>query len=267
MDTVARIQESIDYIENHILEEMTFEIIASQAYMSNYHFQRVFLILCDMSLGEYIRNRRLSLAGFELHTTKSKVIDVALKYGYDSPESFSRAFTRFHGITPTIARSRGSGIKLFAKISIESMYERQRDIMEKMNKRGYKFTRHADPVYHTMDMDKSVQWFEDVLGWYAGIEARDENGIGTYGSAMSFPGEIVHAGVADFDGIHLFYGEPQKNVVAFIGVNNINGLFIHVKENGWDQITEVSPPQPWGARICFVTTIDGSVLQFYENIQ
>lgn len=265
MDTVVRIQRAIDFIEDNILDELKFETIAAQAHLSSYHFQRVFLVFCDITLGEYIRNRRLALAGFELQTTKAKVIDVALKYGYGSPESFSRAFTRFHGITPTTARSRGCGIKSFARISIQSIYERERDIMERIKKRGYTFVRHADPVYHTKDMEKTVKWFEDVLGWYAGIEARDENGVGTYGCAMSFPGEIVHAGVAGFDGIHLFYGEPQKNAVALIGIDNIEGLYSFVKGNGWDQITEISPPQPWGARICYVTTIDGYVLQFFEQ--
>lgn len=264
LDTVVHVQKAIDFIEEHILDDLKFENIAAEAYMSSYHFQRVFLIFCDITLGEYIRNRRLTLAGFELQTTKYKVIDVALKYGYDSSESFSRAFTRFHGITPTTVRSRGSEIRSFAKISIQSIYERERDIMERIKKRGYTFIRHADPVYHTKDMDKTVKWFEDVLGWYAGIEARDEDGVGTYGCAMSFPGEIANVGVADFDGIHLFYGEPQKSTVAFIGVHNIEQLYSFVKGNGWDKITEVSAPQPWGSRVCYVTTIDDSVLQFFE---
>jgi AraC family transcriptional regulator len=116
METVIRIQKAIDYIEGHILDELKYDIVAAQDYMSSYHFQRIFSILCDTTLGEYIRSRRLSLAGFDLQTTSTKVIDIALKYGYDSPESFSRAFTRFHGITPTTARSRGCDIKLFAKI-------------------------------------------------------------------------------------------------------------------------------------------------------
>lgn len=266
MDTVVHVQKAIDFIEANILNELKFETIAEQAYMSSYHFQRIFSILCDITLGEYIRNRRLALAGFELQTTNFKVIDVALKYGYDSPESFSRAFTRFHGVTPTNARSRGCEIKSFPKLSIQSIYEREKDTMERMKKRGYTIKEHAAPVYHTKDMDKTAKWFVDVLGWYADVDARDENGVGTYGCAMSFPGEIAHAGVGNFDGIHLFYGEPQKTTVAFIGVSNIVNLYSFVKGNGWDQITEVSPPQPWGARVCFVTTIDGSVLQFTELI-
>lgn len=264
MNTVLHIQNSINYIEDHLLEELNFEDIASKAYMSSYHFQRIFLILCDITLGEYIRNRKLTLAGLELQSTNAKVIDMALKYGYDSPESFSRAFTRFHGVTPTTARSHNGDIKSFAKLSIQSIYEKENDIMERMKKRGYTVKQNANPVYHTMDMDKTVKWFENILGWYAGIDARDENGVGTYGCAMSFPGELVHAGIGTFDGIHLFNGEPEKKTIAFIGVSNIDELYSFVKGNGWDAITEVSEPQHWGGRICFVTTIDGSILQFFE---
>ena len=88
-----------------ITEEINFEEAAKQAYSSPFHFQRVFTILCGMSLDDYIRMRRLSLAGEELSRGKAKIIDIALKYGYDSSESFSRAFTRFHGIAPSKARS------------------------------------------------------------------------------------------------------------------------------------------------------------------
>lgn len=221
MDTITRVQKAIDFIEDHLLDELNFESIAAQACMSSYHFQRIFSIFCDLTLGEYIRNRRLTLAGFELQSTMVKVIDIALKYGYESPESFSRAFTRFHGVSPTTARSRGCDIRWFAPISIQSIYEREKELMEKMQKRGYTLQEQAAPVYHTKDMDKTVEWFNNILGWYAGVDARDENGIGTYGCALSFPGEIVNAGIAGFDGIHFFYGEPSKNTVAFIMVHNI----------------------------------------------
>ena len=98
MNWIQGIQAAIDYVEANITEEIDFEEVAKQAYSSSFHFQRVFGILCGFSLGEYIRMRRLSLAGEELSKGNAKIIDIALKYGYDTPESFSRAFTRFHGI-------------------------------------------------------------------------------------------------------------------------------------------------------------------------
>lgn len=117
MDWVTGIQKAIDYIENHITEKLDYEEIAENAFSSPYHFQRVFSILCGYTLGEYIRNRRLALAGTELAADKIKVIDAAVKYGYDSPDSFTRAFTRFHGITPSAARE--PGVRLLWKRIVE----------------------------------------------------------------------------------------------------------------------------------------------------
>ena len=92
MDWITGMQKAIDYIEANLTEEIDYEKVAAQSFSSSYHFQRVFSILCGYTLGEYIRLRRLSLAGTELVTGKEKVIDIALKYGYDSPDSFSKAF-------------------------------------------------------------------------------------------------------------------------------------------------------------------------------
>ena len=105
MDWIQGIQRAINYVEANITEEIDFEEVARQAYSSPFHFQRVFGILCGLSLGEYIRLRRLSLAGEELSGGNARIIDIALKYGYDTPESFSRAFTRFHGIAPPVCKT------------------------------------------------------------------------------------------------------------------------------------------------------------------
>ncbi len=118
MDWIQGIQRAIDYVEAHITEEIDFEEAAKQAYSSSFHFQRVFGILCGMPLGDYIRMRRLSLAGEELSKGNAKIIDIALKYGYDTPESFSRAFTRFHGIAPSDAKHSGN-VKIFTPLSVK----------------------------------------------------------------------------------------------------------------------------------------------------
>lgn len=118
MDWIQGIQRAIDYVEAHITEEIDFEEVGKQAYSSSFHFQRVFGILCGLSLGDYIRMRRLSLAGEELSKGNGKIIDIAFKYGYDSPESFSRAFTRFHGIAPSEAKHGGS-VRIFTPLSVK----------------------------------------------------------------------------------------------------------------------------------------------------
>ena len=118
MDWIQGIQSAIDYVEANITEEIDFEEVARKALSSSFHFQRVFGILCGFSLGDYIRMRRLSLAGEELSKGNAKIIDIALKYGYDTPESFSRAFTRFHGIAPSEAK-RGGKVKIFTPLSVK----------------------------------------------------------------------------------------------------------------------------------------------------
>lgn len=118
MNWIQGIQRAIDYVEANITENIDFEEVAQQAYSSSFHFQRVFSILCGFPLGDYIRMRRLSLAGEELSKGKEKIIDMAMKYGYDTPESFSRAFTRFHGITPSEAKH-GGNVKIFTPLSVK----------------------------------------------------------------------------------------------------------------------------------------------------
>lgn len=123
MDWVMGMQRAIDYVEAHITEELNYDEIARQSYSTAYHFQRVFGLLCGYTLGEYIRNRRLTLAGSELAGSSVKVIDVALKYGYDNPDSFARAFTRFHGLTPSQARREGVKLNSFSRLSIRLSLE------------------------------------------------------------------------------------------------------------------------------------------------
>ncbi len=119
MNWITGLQNAIDYIENNLTEELDYTDIANKAFTSPFYFQRVFRVLCNCTLGEYIRNRRLTLAGSELSSSDAKVIDVALKYGYDSPESFSRAFTRFHGIAPSYAKMYGFKLKSFSRLSVK----------------------------------------------------------------------------------------------------------------------------------------------------
>jgi len=112
-------QKALHYIENNLLAELKPDEIAAHICASASNFQRVFGIVTGFSVAEYIRLRRLSLAGQELRGGQCKVLDTALKYGYDSPESFAKAFARFHGITPSAAKSNPEALKTFAPITIE----------------------------------------------------------------------------------------------------------------------------------------------------
>lgn len=115
---IEGIQNAISYMEENLTEDIKVKDVAEKAYVSEFHFQRIFSALCGFSVGEYIRNRRMTLAAKELAASDVKVIDVAVKYGYDSPDSFAKAFIRFHGITPSAAKEKGAKLRDFAPVRI-----------------------------------------------------------------------------------------------------------------------------------------------------
>ena len=119
MDWIKIIEDALRYIEENLSGELTVDRIAEKVNISPFYFQKGFSMLCGYSVGEYIRMRRLSVAGSELVTSDNKVIDLALKYGSDSPDSFTKAFTRFHGSTPTDVRRKGALLKSFAPLHIK----------------------------------------------------------------------------------------------------------------------------------------------------
>lgn len=118
MDWVKGLQRTIDYMETHITEPTDYELIAREMNVSAFYFQRIFTMICGFTPGEYIRNRRLALAGSELLNTDTRVIDVALKYGYDTPEGFSRAFSRFHGVSPSAVKKNGAVLRSFSPLRV-----------------------------------------------------------------------------------------------------------------------------------------------------
>ncbi len=119
MGWLENMNHAIDYIENNLQDKMDYEKIAQAACSSVYHFQRMFTFMTDITLSEYVRRRKMTLAAFELQTGDVKVVDLALKYGYESPEAFTRAFQALHGIAPTSARRFGANIKAFPRISFQ----------------------------------------------------------------------------------------------------------------------------------------------------
>lgn len=123
MDWIKAVEGAIEYIEENITEDLTIAGIASQVNLSAFYFQKGFAMLCGYTVGEYIRMRRLSLAGSELLSPDVKVIDLAVKYGYDSSDSFTKAFTRFHGSTPTDVRKNRAALKSFARLHIKLSLE------------------------------------------------------------------------------------------------------------------------------------------------
>ncbi|TGV02112.1 AraC family transcriptional regulator, partial [Mesorhizobium sp. M00.F.Ca.ET.186.01.1.1] len=117
MDMLQKWNEALDYIEENLAGEIDVKQAARVACCSEYHFKRMFSSLAGIPLSEYIRRRRITLAAFELKDERVKVIDVAIKYGYSSPDSFARAFVHMHGVTPTEARASGQSLKAYPRMT------------------------------------------------------------------------------------------------------------------------------------------------------
>ena len=123
MNWIAAMQQAIGYMEEHLLEEINYEVVARQVHISSYEFHRAFSFLTGMTANAYIRSRRLSLAGRELMESDAKITDIALKYGYETPESFTKAFTRFHGVAPRVARDSAAKLVLFNPLAVRISLE------------------------------------------------------------------------------------------------------------------------------------------------
>lgn len=210
LDWLVKMNGALDYIENNLTGEIDMAEAAKRACCSTFNFQRMFSFMADVSLAEYIRRRRLSAAAMELLTTKEKVIDIAIKYGYESPVSFARAFQSLHGVNPSEVRKQGIQIKSYPRISFEITIKG----VEAMNYRieeckefrlvGYKerintdneknFQRIPafwDEINQSGKCDAMMQYHDDPKWWCVGVCANaDDKGFEYYiatGSSKEVP--------------------------------------------------------------------------------
>lgn len=119
MEWIDRLNSAIEYIEDHLTDEIDYEQLGRIAFCSAYHFQRMFTYMAGVPLSEYIRRRKMSLAAVDLQGKDMKIIDVADKYGYSSPTAFNRAFQSIHGIAPSIVKNEGVSVKSFPTLTFK----------------------------------------------------------------------------------------------------------------------------------------------------
>ena len=162
-------QRSLDLIESRLTEPLGIEEIAAAAALSPFYYQRIFGALCGMTVGEYVRARRMTLAAQQLACSDAKVIDVAMKYGYDSPDSFAKAFRSFHGVAPSYAREAGARLRSFAplriKITLEGgkMLNYKIEEMPEMTVVGFKRRFNEDTSYQEIPKFWG-EWMNDTRG-------------------------------------------------------------------------------------------------------
>ena len=190
---VEGFQQSIDFIEENLASSLEIEEIAGIAALSPFYYQRIFGALCGMTVGEYIRGRRMTLAAQELSGTDAKVIDIALKYGYDSPDSFAKAFQRFHGVTPSRARETGTPLRSVSSLHIKVSLEGGKMLDYRISEKapftivGIKRRFNSDTSY-----DEIPKFWNE---WLAQGEKRSI--MGTFGVCIDMDGKNFDYWIAD----------------------------------------------------------------------
>ncbi|MDA1551867.1 AraC family transcriptional regulator [Bacillus tropicus] len=184
MDSLKNMNAAMRYIENNLTNEINFKEVAKLAYCSEYHFKRMFSFLAGISLSEYIRCRRLTLAAFELKNSDAKVIDVAIKYGYNSPDSFARAFQNLHGITPSETRNSNHSLKAYSpmtfQLSIQGGNEMNYRIEEKESFRIIGITKRVPIVFNGVNEEIASMWKSlnpDVIQTLKSLSNMEPTGI------------------------------------------------------------------------------------------
>jgi AraC family transcriptional regulator len=162
MDLLKEMNNALSYIEDNLTNDIDFTEVARLAFCSEYHFKRMFSFLAGVTLSEYIRRRRLTLAAFELNSSNVRIIDVAVKYGYNSPDSFTRAFESLHGITPSEARNNGQSLKAYPQmtfqLSIKGGSEMNYRIEEKEAFRIVGIKKRVPLIYNGVNPEIASMW-------------------------------------------------------------------------------------------------------------
>lgn len=156
MDWIKRLNNAIDYIEEHLTEEIDFESVARVALCSSYHFQRMFSYMAEMTISEYIRRRRMSRAAVDL-ISGDKVIDVALKYGYGSPTAFNRAFKTIYNVSPSEMKNSQKVIKSFTPIRFAITIKGAEEMEFKLVKKdAFKVVGITENIQHDMEKNFAI---------------------------------------------------------------------------------------------------------------
>lgn len=132
MNIYKELNKILEYIENHLEEKIDYKDLSKMIGVNEYTFARIFSLMSNVSISEYIRNRRLSNAGQELYLKNEKVIDIAIKYQYNNATAFSRAFEKFHGIKPSEAKNNPEKLKMYTKLHFNEISQQSKNVEYKI---------------------------------------------------------------------------------------------------------------------------------------
>ncbi len=234
MEWLDHFRRSIDYLEENLDADIEVEAAAQRSWMSKYHYQRMFHMITGVTLSDYVRKRRLTLAAQELASSPAKVLDVALKYGYQTPEAFAKAFQRLHGMTPSEARKQGANLKAFPRLSFQIQIKG----VEEMN-------------YHIV----GKEGFK-VMGVSKKVSTRDGENFKT---VSAFWQEVTQSGTCDklvqmagplgLLGISMDYSEEKESMNYLIAVEK-KGQGLSEDDVKEELVQREIPPASWAVFEC-----------------
>jgi AraC family transcriptional regulator len=135
MDWLNAMNDAVEYLEANITEKLDIEKVAKIALSSTFHFQRMYYMLTGVTVAEYVRRRRLTLAAQDI-LSGEKIIDVAYRYGYETPEAFTKAFKKMHGISPSVSRKPGTNLMAYPKLSFHISIKGDKNMNYKIIEKG-----------------------------------------------------------------------------------------------------------------------------------
>lgn len=211
MNWIGDMNNALFYIEENIKKHIDSGDVARAAHMSKFHFLRTFKILTGITVGDYIRERRLSLAAKDVISSKLKIIDIAYKYGYETPEAFTKAFKRLHGISPSDARKNRKALKAIPPLSFQITVKGA----EKMNykievKKSFKISgilRHFNSKNEKSFKKIPKFWNEVCKNGQYDIIQKNQGSLGVMGVSLNFNEETQ-----DFDYGIAVEGEKLKGI-------------------------------------------------------
>ncbi|GHU38476.1 AraC family transcriptional regulator [Clostridia bacterium] len=242
MDWLDRMNRAMDYIEGHLTESVDINQAAQMACCSTYHFQRMFSFITSVPLSEYVRHRRLTMAAFELQSTDAKVIDLAFKYGYESPEAFSRAFNKMHGVTPISARNKGVALKAYPRMSFHISIKGDSEM-------NYRIEEKAAFEVFGLELQTNVidgQCYKDIPAFWESCE-KDGRCVALAKAAGKNPNELLDAGVT-------YDHNPNGNMKYMIG------CIKHPEANSTGYTLLSIPKQTWAVFSVVWTAADATDL-------
>ena len=167
MEWVERLNQSINYMEEHLTSEIDYERLGQIACCSAYHYQRMFAYMAGVTLAEYIRRRKMSLAAVDLQGKNEKIMDVAAKYGYSSPTAFNRAFQSIHGIAPSAVKEDGAAVKSFPPITFSIAVKGAEEMNYRMvTKEAFRIVGVSAPLHKELEQNFTVvpQMWQEAAG-------------------------------------------------------------------------------------------------------